>query len=179
MAFSQALKESPVPMGETITYFRQHVAENMAVYLFLLYIVAGRPGAILAAMAAGLSVFLIVPVVWFLDATQIPVFYYLFGALSRRPLAQRLVARIEKRSTRIRNSGFLRRLECLGAPGVIAVAMLPFKGCGMLSGVLMSKILRLPPARAAMLLIAGSLAGCLLLAGAGEALVQLLGLRPD
>jgi len=122
---------------------------------------------------------LIVPVVWFLDTTQIPMFYYLFGTLSRRPIARRLADRFEKRSTIIRNSRLLRRLECLGPPGVVAVSMLPLKGCGMMSGVLMSKILRLPPVRAAVLLIAGSLAGCLLLAGAGEALVHLIGLRPD
>jgi uncharacterized membrane protein len=166
-------------MGEMVALFKQHVTDNLAVYLFLAYVVAGRPGAILAAMAAGLSVFLIVPAVWFMDATQIPMFYFLFGTLSRRPLARRLNERFRKRSERIRNSGLLRRLECLGPPGVIAVAMLPLKGCGMMSGVLMSKILRLPPARATVLLIAGSLAGCLLLAGAGEALLQLIGLRPD
>jgi uncharacterized membrane protein len=166
-------------MGEMVAYLKQHMADNLAIYLFMAYIVGGRPGAILAAMAAGLSVFLIVPAVWFMDTTQIPIFYFLFGTLSRRPLARRLSERFRERTARIRDSGLLRRLQCLGPPGVIAVAMLPFKGCGMMSGVLMSKILRLPPARAAVLLTAGSLAGCLLIAGAGEVLLQLIGLRPD
>jgi uncharacterized membrane protein len=50
--------------------------------------------------------------------------------------------------------------------------MLPLKGCGMWSGVLLSKLLRLPKVISYALLIAGSFLGCLLILGAGEVILQ-------
>jgi uncharacterized membrane protein len=52
--------------------------------------------------------------------------------------------------------------------------MLPFKGCGMWSGVLLSKLLRLPKQTSYPLMIAGSLLGCFLLLGAGEAFLKIV-----
>jgi uncharacterized membrane protein len=51
--------------------------------------------------------------------------------------------------------------------------MLPLKGCGMWSGVLLSQLLRLPKQTSYPLLIVGSILGCILIFGVGEAVLQL------
>jgi uncharacterized membrane protein len=61
----------------------------------------------------------------------------------------------------------------MGTPGVVSITMLPLKGCGMWSGVLLSKLLRLPKQTGYPLLIVGSILGCILIFGVGEALLQL------
>jgi uncharacterized membrane protein len=66
------------------------------------------------------------------------------------------------------------RLAVLGPPGVVAITMLPLKGCGMWSGVLLSKLLKIPMLKSYSLLVLGSFLGCLLVAGAGEAIFKLI-----
>ena len=48
---------------------------------------------------------------------------------------------------------------------MVAITMTPLKGCGMWSGVLLSKFLRLPKHSSYPLLIVGSILGCLLVFG--------------
>jgi uncharacterized membrane protein len=61
----------------------------------------------------------------------------------------------------------------MGTPGVVAITLLPLKGCGIWSGVLLSKLLRLPKQISYPLLIVGSSSGCIFLFGVGEAILQL------
>jgi uncharacterized membrane protein len=51
--------------------------------------------------------------------------------------------------------------------------MTPLKGCGMWSGVLLSKLLKLPKQTSYPLLIVGSILGCIFVFGVGEAILQL------
>jgi uncharacterized membrane protein len=161
-------------MAETLQFLKAHLTDNFAVYFILLYTFGGRPGAILAAMAVGVSVYLVVPVVVLLDTFQIPVFYFLYGAVGKQAVVRRLAERSKRKMALLRESAFLRRFQVLGPAGVVAITMLPLKGCGMWTGVLMSKLLGLPLPRSYALLITGSLLGCALLVGAGEALLQVL-----
>jgi len=55
---------------------------------------------------------------------------------------------------------------------VITITMLPLKGCGMWSGVFLSKILKLRKVMSYPLLITGSVLGCLLILGVGEAILK-------
>jgi len=74
---------------------------------------------------------------------------------------------------RLRRSKLFQRLKPLGTPGVVTITMLPLKGCGMWSGVLLSKLLKLPKQASYPLMIAGSFFGCLLLLGFGKAVLKL------
>jgi uncharacterized membrane protein len=64
-------------------------------------------------------------------------------------------------------------MQVMGMPGVVAITMTPLKGCGMWSGVLLSKLLKLPKQTSYPLLIVGSILGCVLIFGVGEAVLQL------
>lgn len=142
-------------------------------YFIPLYILGGRPAAILSAQFLGRKIFFLLPVVVMLDTLQIPFFYHLYNTVSNRIVIQKFFKRSEKRIHRLKQSRFFKWLQFLGKPGVIAISMLPFKGCGMWSGVLLSKLLKLPRQTSYPLMIVGSLLGCLLLLGVGEAVLKI------
>ena len=162
-------------MGETIHFIKEHLGDNFALYFPLLYLFGGRPGAILSALAVNFSIYLVLPAVVILDTFQIPMFHYLYGTVSKHALVRKIAGRARRRTARLSGSKLMQRLSRLGPLGVVAIAMLPLKGCGMWSGVLMARWLKLPQSRSYSLLILGSVLGCLLLVGAGEALLRLLG----
>ena len=161
-------------MGETIHFIREHLGDNFVLYFPLLYLVGGRPGAILSALAVHFSIYLVLPAVVVLDTFQIPMFHYFYGAISRHALVRKIILRARRRTARLRGSAPMQRLSRLGPMGVVTITLLPLKGCGMWSGVLMARLLQLPPSRSYPLLILGSVLGCLILVGAGEALLLLL-----
>ncbi len=162
-------------MMDAILYLKTNLADNFVVYFIPLYILGGRPAAILSAQLLGHKIFLLLPVVVLLDTLQIPLFYYLYDTVSDRLFIKKFYQKSEKRAERFRQSKFLRRLQLLGTPGVITITMLPLKGCGMWSGVLLSKLLKLPKQISYPLMIAGSVLGCVILLGAGEAIIRLVG----
>lgn len=161
-------------MGETIDFLKHHLADNFAVYFIVLYTFGGRPTAIIAALAVDMHIYAVVSAVVVLDTLQIPVFYYLYGAVSKRPIVRKLTTRSQAKMAHMGRSKFIRRLQYLGPPGVVTIASLPLKGCGMWSGVLLSKILRLPLSKSYALLIIGSILGCVLLVVSGEAALGLI-----
>jgi len=158
-------------MLDTIIFLKNNLDDNFVFYFIPLYILGGRPAAILSAQFLGRKIFFLLPVVVMLDTLQIPIFYHLYNALSNRLVVQKFYKRSEKRRLRLTQSRFFRWLQLLGKPGVVVISMLPLKGCGMWSGVLLSKLLKLHKKTSYSLMIAGSLLGCLLLLGAGEAIL--------
>ena len=78
-----------------------------------------------------------------------------------------------KKEQRLRKSKVFNWATVMGVPGVIVITMLPLKGCGMWSGVLLSKLLGLPKTTGYLLLISGSILGCGIVFGLGEAVLEL------
>ena len=163
-------------MGETIHFIKAHLGDNFVLYFPLLYIFGGRPGAILSALAVNFSIYLVLPAVVIMDTFQIPMFHYIYGTVSRHSVVQKIIRRADRRKARLSGSRLMRYLSRLGPLGVVTITSLPLKGCGMWSGVLMARLLRLGQPKSYTLLIVGSVLGCLLLVGAGEALLLLLGM---
>ncbi|MFZ0482257.1 MAG: small multi-drug export protein [Desulfobacterales bacterium] len=160
-------------MVDVIIFLKNNLEDNFVFYFIPLYILGGRPAAILSAQFLGRKIFFLLPVVVMLDTLQIPFFYHLYNTVSNRIVIQKFYKRSEKRIHRLKQSRFFKWLQFLGKPGVIAISMLPFKGCGMWSGVLLSKLLKLPRQTSYPLMIVGSLLGCLLLLGVGEAVLKI------
>lgn len=160
-------------MVDAIIFLKNNLEDNFVFYFIPLYILGGRPAAILSAQFLGRKIFFLLPVVVMLDTLQIPFFYHLYNTVSNRIVIQKFFKRSEKRIHRLKQSRFFKWLQFLGKPGVIAISMLPFKGCGMWSGVLLSKLLKLPRQTSYPLMILGSLLGCLLLLGVGEAVLKI------
>lgn len=161
-------------MIDMVIYLKNNLADNFVIYFIPLYILGGRPVAILSAQFLGRKILFLLPVVVMLDTLQIPLFYHLYGTVSKRLFVQKFSQKSEKKEERLQQSKLFRRLQLLGTPGVIAITMLPLKGCGMWSGVLLAKILKLPKQTSYPLMITGSLLGCILVLGVGEAIIQLV-----
>ena len=154
--------------------FLKNNLDDHFVFCFIpLYILGGRPAAILSAQFLGRKIFFLLPVVVLLDTLQIPLFYHLYNTVSNRLVIQKFYKKSEKRRHRFKQSKFFKWLHFLGKPGVVAISMLPFKGCGMWSGVLLSNLLKLPKQTSYPLMIMGSLLGCILLLGVGEAILKI------
>lgn len=160
-------------MYDAIVFLKNNLADHFAIYFIPLYILGGRPVAILSAQFLGFRAFFLLPVVVMLDTLQVPLFYYLYGRISNGLFMQKLYKRITKKEERLHKSKFFHWIQLMGTPGVVAISMLPLKGCGMWTGVLLSKLLRLPKQVSYPLLIAGSILGCILIYGMGEAVLQL------
>lgn len=160
-------------MMDAIIYLKNNLADNFVLYFIPLYVLGGRPAAILSAQFLGRKIFFLLPVVVMLDTLQIPLFYHLYETVSSRLFVQKFYKKSAQKENRLRQSKLFERLQLIGTPGVVAITMLPLKGCGMWSGVLLSKLLKLPKQTSYPLMIAGSLLGCILLLGVGEAILQL------
>jgi len=161
-------------MLDVIIFLKNNLDDNFVFYFIPLYILGGRLAAILSAQFLGRKIFFLLPVVVMLDTLQIPLFYHLYNTVSNRLFIQKFYKRSEKRKNRFKQSSFFKWLQFLGKPGVVAISMLPFKGCGMWSGVLLSNLLKLPRQTSYPLMIVGSLLGCILLLGAGEAVLEIV-----
>ncbi len=160
-------------MSEAIIFLKNNLVDHFVIYFIPLYILGGRPVAILSAQFLGFKISFLLPVVVMLDTLQIPLFYYLFGTISQGLFIRKLHERSIKKEKRLHKSRFFRWIQLMGTPGVVAITMLPLKGCGMWSGVLLSKLLGLPKQIIYPLLIAGSILGCILIFGVGEAILQI------
>jgi uncharacterized membrane protein len=160
-------------MYDAIVFLKNNLADHFAIYFIPLYILGGRPVAILSAQFLGFRAFFLLPVVVMLDTLQVPFFYYLYDRISNGLLMRKLYERTIKKEERLHKSKFFHWIQLMGTPGVVAISMLPLKGCGMWTGVLLSKLLRLPKQVSYPLLIAGSILGCILIYGMGEAVLQL------
>jgi len=158
---------------DLLAYLKQNLAEHFVIYFIPFYILGGRPAAVISAQLLGYRIGFIVGVVVLLDILQIPFFYHLFNALGNSAIVRRFRLKSAKQTQVLRRSKLLHWIQLSGAPGVVMVAMLPLKGCGMLSGVLLARLLQLPKPLGYLLLILGSLLGCLLLLGVGEAILEL------
>lgn len=163
-------------MFDLIVFLKRNLTDHFVIYFIPLYVLGGRPTAILSAQLLGFKVSLLLPVVVMLDTLQIPLFYKLFGSISNRPFWRKIHARKAKKESDLRNSRLFHWVRLLGAPGVVTIAMMPLKGCGMWSGVLLSTLLALPKQTSYPLLIIGSILGCIVVFGIGEALLELKGL---
>ena len=163
----------PQVILDAVIFLKNNLVDHFVIYFIPLYILGGRPVAILSAQFLGFRITLLLPIVVMLDTLQIPLFYYLFDTISKGLFMRKFYERTTKKEKGLRKSRFFHWIRLMGTPGVVAITMLPVKGCGMWSGVLLSKILRLPKQISYPLLIVGSILGCILLFGVGEAILQL------
>jgi uncharacterized membrane protein len=137
---------------------------------FALYIFGGRTAAILSAQWLGQSLLFFFPLVVFLDILQIPLFYRAYEGLFRLSFLSRLGPWLERRRQGLHESWAWRIWSAWRGLGVFLITLLPVKGGGMWSGVLMAFSLKIPKRASYPILISGSVVGCLLLLGLGETL---------
>ena len=160
-------------MMDLVLFLKNNLADHFVIYFIPLYIVGGRPIAILSAQFLGYRVSFLLPVVVMLDTLQIPLFYYLYDTISDSLLVQKFSKKTIRKEKSLRESKLFHWMRVMGAPGVVVITMLPLKGCGMWSGVLLSKLLKFSRPTSYPLLIGGSILGSALLLGLGEGILKL------
>ena len=162
-------------MTDIVLFLKDNLAEHFVFYFIPLYYLGGRPIALISAQLLGHQPAFLFPVAILLDTIQIPFFYHLYGSISNSSLMQKLRQRSRKKEAVKRSSRLFRWLQAFGSSGVVLITTLPLKGCGMLSGFILSKLLRLSKIQGYLLLMAGSILGCGMLLGIGEMIVAGLG----
>lgn len=159
-------------MSDIILFLKNNLAEHFVFYFIPLYYLGGRPIALISAQLLGHQPAFLLPVAILLYTIQIPFFYHLYGTISNSSLMQKLYQKGRKKEAVKREGKLFRWLQAFGSSGVILITMLPLKGCGMLSGFILSKLLRLSKIQGYLLLVMGSILGCGMLLGIGEMIIK-------
>jgi uncharacterized membrane protein len=160
-------------MTELILFLKDNLTEHFVIYFIPLYYLGGRPIALISAQLIGHKISFLLPVAVLLDTLQIPIFYHLYGSLSNSAFIRKLSARRKQKEAKRQKTRFFQWVRAWGTPGVIVITMLPLKGCGMLSGFILSKLLQIPKTRVYLLLVLGSIIGCGILFGLGEVILEM------
>lgn len=159
-------------MGDSVVWLQQHLHEHSLLYFIALYIVGGRPVAILTASLFRLNLLLFFPLVVFMDTVQVPCFYYLYEQTFTSARLQRLSGYFQRKGKVAKERRFFQRLQAFGHVGVLLLTMLPMKGGGMWSGVFLAHIIGVPKKKSYTLLMSGSILGSLMFVGVGDGLLR-------
>ncbi len=145
--------------------------------LIITHIVASRLISIPIAVAIFVKWYLAVLFIFVMDLAQVPLFYYIY----ERPQKIRFItARLRLWQRRWNRTGYkkkrifredrnwqalvLKRAQKFGQWGVMLVSAMPSLGGGMWTGVLLAHLLKIDKKHSYILLAAGSLTSCLILA---------------
>jgi len=159
-------------MNDILFFLKNNLADHFVIYFIPLYYLGGRPIALISAQLLGHKIPFLLPVAVLLDTLQIPIFYHLSERISNSAFLRKLSTRGERKQVEKQSSRLFQWVKALGVPGVVIIAMLPLKGCGILSGFILSRLLQVSKTLAYALLIVGSILGCAILFGVGEVILQ-------
>ncbi len=139
----------------------------------ILHGLGGRAASIVTARLAGFDMSLYLPLAIGLDMIQVPLFFFLYEEGTQRIFfLKKLGDRAQRQKEKLANSRFYGRLAVWGQLGVLIVTLLPIKGGGMWSGVLLAHLMKLERGRSYLLLFAGSLLGAFLLVGLSDLILK-------
>lgn len=134
--------------------------------IFSSYLAMGRTGAIASSLLLHEDVIISLIVALAMDFFQIPVYGLILDTSSRstsmgRRLGSFLDRKRELWQARMGSGGFWGWLGRMQPLTVIAVAVIPVRGCGIISACVLCFMLGLPRLYATFLIMAGSLIGAL------------------
>jgi uncharacterized membrane protein len=160
-------------MGELVQWLQQHIQEHSLLYFIALYILGGKPVALITAKVCGLDLAWLFPLVILMDAIQIPCFYYLYGHLFRYRGLSRMSNALQVKVELAAKKRPFQALNAFGPLGVLLLSMLPIKGGGIWSAVFLARLTGLPMKQSFPLLICGSILSSLVFVGLGDGLIRL------
>lgn len=144
--------------------------------LIITHTLASRLISIPIAVAMFVKWYIAVIFIFAMDVVQIPLFYYLYERpqkikfiTARLRLWRRRMDHVFKKKRIIREDRnwqalVLKRAQRFGQWGILLVSAMPSLGGGMWTGVLLAHLLKMDKKRSYLLLAAGSLTSCLVLA---------------
>ncbi len=152
----------------------QSCQENFLLALLIMYFTIGRFGLVLAVLLSIGSALTCTLIILGIEMIQVPFFYHFYSLLIH--LFRRIKNKFkrhkkadepgaaEETDAPPREGFFVRRLKPLGPSGVGLLAVLPFKGCGVWSSVLLGRSLGLSKIRLYVLVAGGTAIGIISLA---------------
>ena len=93
-------------MTDIIIFLKENLEDNFIIYFIPLYILGGRPLAILSAQFLGYKMLFLLPTVVLLDTLQVPMFYHIYGTVSKRAFFQKIYNRSQKKEQGLRKKNF-------------------------------------------------------------------------
>lgn len=134
--------------------------------IFSAYLAMGRTGAIGSSLLLNQDVLLTFIVALALDFFQIPVYGFILDTSGRSTaVGRRFGAFLEHKrqiwNRRVASGGFWGRLAKMHPLAVMAVAVIPIRGCGIISACVLCYMLGISRLQGTMLIMAGSLVGAL------------------
>ena len=152
-----------------ISHLKEIIYSHPYWVFVILHMTLGRGASILYGVLRGMDVIYFLPLGVFFDMFQVYPLYLLYETTeSRMPLMRKLKEKMNRRENKFLHSQVFKKIKSLGHLGVGVVALLPVKGCGMWSSILLAHILRIKRSRAYLLFFIGSIIGCLILIGIGD-----------
>jgi uncharacterized membrane protein len=152
-----------------ITYIKEVLFEHPYWVFIIIHMTLGRGVSIIYGVLRGLDLLYFLPLGVFFDMFQVWPIYFLYEMTeSRMLLIRKLKERMNRKENSFLHSRIFRGVKSLGYLGVTAVALLPVKGCGMWSSILLAHILRIKRSHAYPLFLIGSIIGSLILVGIGD-----------
>jgi uncharacterized membrane protein len=152
-----------------ISYLKEVLYNHPYWVFIILHMTLGRGVSIVYGVLRGMNVLYFLPLGIFFDMFQVWPLYLLYETTeSRMPLIRKLKEKMGKRENRFLHSKIFKGVKSLGYVGVTVVALLPVKGCGMWSSILLAHILKIRRSRAYLLFFIGSIIGCLLWISIGD-----------
>ncbi len=152
-----------------IAYLKEILYNHPYWVFIILHMTLGRGVSIVYGVLRGMNVLYFLPLGVFFDMFQVwPLYFFYETTESRMPLIRKLKEKMNRRENKFLHSRIFRGVKSLGQLGVAIVALLPVKGCGMWSSILLAHILKIKRSRAYLLFFIGSIIGCLILVGIGD-----------
>lgn len=141
----------------------------------MLHSLGGRRTAIIAARLADFNMIFFLPLAVLLDMLQVPFYFYLYSAGTRRlRWLGRLQQWIKRKEEKWKVSAFGQKILALKSWGVFLITAMPLRGGGMWTGVFFSHLLVLKKKESVLFLLGGSLVGCIFLVGLAEVIYRLI-----
>lgn len=135
--------------------------------LLLLYFTAGRLSILIAVVFSICPFWLCALLITGLEIVQVPVFYHFYSYMAsffrrirdfilRRKAEDRVEGGIQDKAEQ---GFFASRFRPYGIPGIFVLSALPFKGCGVWSGILLGKTLSVDKKRLYSAVVLGLILG--------------------
>jgi uncharacterized membrane protein len=141
----------------------------------LIHFTLGRSFSVLFAIINQVPVFLYFPLALVYDYVQIPVYGAILEHSSKSFFPVRwLKNKTDHFLTHLNERPILKRVVSLGNVGLILLSALPVRGCGILSGSIVSFFLKKGRVEGTILLMTGSFIGIFIIMGIANGILKVL-----
>jgi len=150
---------------------------NLILLFTIIHFTLGRSFSVLFAIFNQMSVLLYFPLALAYDYVQIPVYGALLEQSSKKFFVVRwLTHKTDKVISSLKERPLMKKVMSLGNVGLILLSALPVRGFGILSGSIVSFLLKKSRREGTILLMTGSLIGIFIIMGIAKGVFKIIAL---